>query len=164
MDSNNTPPTASSLYKTLHATAIEFVHSSDQIYGSTERMDTARIKNIRSENGFEHSFGHNHLVSTKPMMAGTQDADGFIQHMGKMQPYLKSWDTTITEIVIDETKKMAVVRASYHMLVEGASQAVENDILWFLTMDEDGEKVKKSVEFVDAAATQEIGSSIKRLM
>lgn len=164
MENNSIPPQASSIYKALHTTAIEFVRSSDQMQDSTSRMDSARIKNIRSEQGFEHAFGHNHLVSIKPMMAGTLDAEGFIQHMGKMQPYLKSWDTNITDVVIDETRKTAVVRASYHMLVREAAEAVENDIVWFLTMEEDGKKVKRSVEFVDAAASQKIGELIRVLM
>ncbi|KAF2656090.1 hypothetical protein K491DRAFT_692291 [Lophiostoma macrostomum CBS 122681] len=164
MENINIPSTASPLYKTLRATAIEFVHSSDQIYDSNGRMDETRVKKIRSEQGFEHSFGHNHLVSTKPMLAGTRDAEGFIQHMGKMQPYLQSWETTITDVVIDETRKIAVVRASYNMLVQGSSEAVENDILWFLSMEESGEKVKKSMEFVDGAASQKIGEMIRGLM
>ncbi|KAF2111084.1 hypothetical protein BDV96DRAFT_582497 [Lophiotrema nucula] len=156
MASIKAPLSASSLYQTLHATAIELVKSQEQTPERPERMDHERIRAIRSENRFEHTWGHNYLVSTRPHLSGTHDVDGFIKHVGTMLPKLESWDTDIRDVVVDEFAKRAIVRASYWMKPKGSEEPVENDIVWFLDMEEDGKRVKKSVEFVDAAATGRI--------
>jgi hypothetical protein len=152
---NPTPPSsASAFYKALHATTIEFIRAQDQDVSTPNRMDFDRIKAIRSTTGFEHSWGHNYLVSTNLPMSGTHDADSFIKHLGSMIPLLESWDTEITDIAIDELQRKAVVRGSYFMKPKGSPEAVENDLVWYLTMEEDGKKVQKSIEFLDGAAVQ----------
>lgn len=47
---------------------------------------------------------------------------------------------------------MVVARATYWMKVYGQTEAVENDLVWWLWMDADGKKVERSVEFIDAGA------------
>lgn len=44
--------------------------------------------------------------------------------------------------------------------MKGVKELVENDLLWMLEMDDAGEKVERSVEFVDDAAA----GSIKEIM
>lgn len=152
MGANNLPSTTSAIYKTLHATATEFVRANDQDLSSPTRINQERIKAIRSKIGFQHSWGHNYFASTTPTTSGVLDVEGFISHMGTMVPRLASWHTEITDIVIDEARMMAVLRGSYYMLAKGTEEPVENDLVWFLTMKEDGKTVRKSVEFIDAAA------------
>ena len=139
------PVSASPLYKTLHATGLEFVRSQNKDDAQPSRMSIDRIRAIRSSENFEHSWGHDYFVNTAPHLQGTLDIDGFVAHLNKMCPFLESWDTNITDVMVDEQQKRVVLRASYYMLVKGAEAPVENDLVWFLTMDEEGRKVKKSM-------------------
>lgn len=75
--------------------------------------------------------------------------------MQKMIPLLESWHTDVSDVVVDEAKKMVIVRASYWMKIKGEAH-VENDLIWWLCMDESGEKVKRGIEFLDAEATGRI--------
>ncbi|KAF2475877.1 uncharacterized protein BDR25DRAFT_278606 [Lindgomyces ingoldianus] len=161
MAATNLPSSASTMYKTLHSTAIEFIRSQDQDVSTPTCMNNDRIRAIRAESGFQHSWGHNYLVSTKPGLSSVLDVDGFIAHLSTMLPHLESWDTEITDIMIDELRLMAMVRGSYYMRAKGAEVVVENDLIWFLTMSEDGKKVAKSVEFIDVAASQKLKEIIK---
>jgi hypothetical protein len=73
-------------------------------------------------------------------------------HLEAMLPNLESWETTITDVTIDEVKRKVILRISFWMLAKGTDNAVENDLLWMLEMDEGGKKVKSSKEFIDVAA------------
>ncbi|KAF2443060.1 hypothetical protein P171DRAFT_474339 [Karstenula rhodostoma CBS 690.94] len=150
------PENASQLYKTLFSTATEFIRCQDRDDSQPTRMNLDRVRAIRTPN-HTHSFGHNHLVSTKPMLQGELGVDAFLAHVDKMVPKLDTWAARITDIVVDETRRMCIVRASYFMQPVGAEKAVENDVVWWLWVEEGGQKVKKAVEFVDGAATGRIG-------
>ncbi|KAF2729977.1 hypothetical protein EJ04DRAFT_515541 [Polyplosphaeria fusca] len=152
MTSVDVPSSASAFYKTLHATVMEFMTSQKQEPDMPHRLDHDRMRAIRTETGSEHSWGHNYLVRQHPQLAPLPDADAFIAHLTRMCPNLDSWETTVTDIIIDEAKKVAIVRASYYMEPKDSGEKVENDLLWYLAMNEDGTKVKKSVEFLDGAA------------
>ncbi|KAF2188646.1 hypothetical protein K469DRAFT_565198 [Zopfia rhizophila CBS 207.26] len=156
MPSPSLPPSSSPVYETLHATALEFIRSQDQDPTSASRINTDRLRAICSRNDFQHSWGHHYFTTTNPTLSNTHDVDGFIAHLNSMLPRLESWDTKISSIIIDEVEKMAVVRVSYFMLVRGANEPVENDLVWFLTMDEEGRKVIRSIEFIDAAASSKL--------
>ncbi|KAF2704277.1 hypothetical protein K504DRAFT_495012 [Pleomassaria siparia CBS 279.74] len=153
------PATASPLYKTMHATAIEFIESQTLDPTQPTRMSTSRIRAIRSPN-FTHSWGHNYHVSITPPLRGTLSVDDFIAHLESMTPRLESWDTIITDMIVDEAKLSVVVRASYHMHAKGAEEKVENDLVWFLDMEQGGKRVQKGMEFIDAMA----GARLRELM
>ncbi|KAF2013044.1 hypothetical protein BU24DRAFT_263108 [Aaosphaeria arxii CBS 175.79] len=156
------PPSASAKYKTLHATAVTFIHSADRDESLPKRFSEERIKAIRSASGFQHSCGHKGFVEATPQLAGTHDADAFIKHLEMMVPKLDSWDTTISDIFIDEHQNSVVVRASHAMGVKGTETPIEHDIVWFLTMEPDGKTVKKSIEFLDPIAGQQIREAMSR--
>ncbi|KAJ4291707.1 hypothetical protein N0V90_009602 [Kalmusia sp. IMI 367209] len=149
------PQNASDLYKNLFATATEFIRSQDQDITQPTRMNLNRVRVIRAPS-HQHLFGHNYLVSTKPPFQGVHSLEDFMAHLNAMLPSLDTWDTYITDIVVDETRKMCIVRASYFMKPVGVTDAVENDLVWWLWMDEGGEKVEKAMEFVDGLATGRI--------
>jgi hypothetical protein len=160
MTTTTPPSTASPMYKQLHATTTEFVRCLDKDPSQPTRMDHARIRAVRSETNFEHSWGHNYLVSTAPHLRGVLDANGFLKHLDTMVPRLESWNTDITDFTIDETQKKAVVRGSYYMLAKGATEPVENDLVWMLWFEDDGKRVRKSIEFIDGAASGKLKESI----
>lgn len=64
---------------------------------------------------------------------------------------------SVVDVLVDEVRKGVMVRVSYYMKAKGSEEAVENDILWILDMEErtDGKEgmwVKQSKEFVDDVA------------
>lgn len=147
---------ASKLYSTLHDTAIAFIDSTSLDSSKTNRIDESRIHAIRSSN-FTHSWGHTYLVSKTPGLSGTLDAEGFIDHVKKMTPNFDSWETDVTDVMVDEARKRVIVRASYWMQPKGAEK-VENDLIWFLDLVEvdGGWKVSNAVEFIDGIATKRL--------
>jgi hypothetical protein len=147
---------ASKLYSTLHDTAIAFIDSTSQDPNKLNRIDESRIRVIRSSN-FTHSWGHNYLVSTTPEISSTLDVEGFIGHMKRMTPSLESWETDVTDVMVDEARRRVIVRASYWIEPKGVEK-MENDLIWFLDLvEEDGEwKVSNSVEFIDGIATAKL--------
>ncbi|OAG01426.1 uncharacterized protein CC84DRAFT_1220934 [Paraphaeosphaeria sporulosa] len=155
------PDNASQLYKTLFSTATELIRCQDRDDSQPTRMNLDRVRAIRTPN-FTHSFGHNHMVSTSPMpmLQGELGIDAYLAHLNKMVPKMDTWEARITDIVVDETRRMCIVRASYFMKPFGAEKPVENDLIWWLWMEEGGEKVYKALEFLDGAATGRIGELI----
>jgi len=89
------------------------------------------------------------------------DLERYIAHLNTMLPRLESWDTRITDIAVDEMKRVCVVRGSYFIEVKGVGKAVENDIVWWLWMDGEGKLVERGMEFVDGVATGRIRELIR---
>jgi len=147
---------SSKLYSTLHDTAIAFIDSTSLDPSKINRMDESRIRAIRSSN-FTHSWGHNYAASLSPALSQTLDVDGFIKHLNGMTPKLESWESEVTDVIVDEARTKVIVRSSYWMQPKGVGkeERVENDLIWFLDLVEgDGEwKVSKSVEFIDGIAS-----------
>ncbi|KAF1976335.1 hypothetical protein BU23DRAFT_456237 [Bimuria novae-zelandiae CBS 107.79] len=149
------PESASELYKILFATAVEFIRSQDQDLNQPSRMNFDRVRAIRTSD-HRHHFGHNYCVSTKPLFQGARSVEDFLAHLNAMLPKIDTWDTDITDIAVDEPRKMCVVRASYFMKPFEVNEPVENDLVWWLWMEDGGKKVKKAMEFIDPMATGRI--------
>lgn len=147
------------MYTRLRDTAVAFIHSSD-MDPKTGQLDKDRIIAIRTAD-YRHRWGHNYFKSDKPGLNHTLDIDAFIEHLESMSPNLKSVQTKVPDIFIDETRKAATVRSSFYMTPSGADETIENDIVWLLEMDQDGEKVASAIEFIDVAAAKGIGELVK---
>jgi hypothetical protein len=149
------PISASALYKALHTAAFGFINSQTQNDNLPLRMDFDLIRTFCSPS-FQHSWGHNYAVSVSPPLQGSHSFDGFAAHLQSMLPKLQSWKADVTDIVIDEVKMKVMLRISFWMVAQGngEGEAVENDLLWVLEMEEDRERVriKGSREFVDGVA------------
>jgi hypothetical protein len=158
----STPPIPSTLYTTRQKTATKFITSLS--YSPTSPapyLNIPLILSLRTHN-YTHTFGHNYFVSTAPPLQGTHDLDGFIAHITRMTALLESWDSEIRDLCVDEAARSVVVRVGYWMKVKG-EEKVENDLIWWVWMDEEGRKVVRSVEFVDAAAGGEIKRGMERV-
>jgi hypothetical protein len=156
------PPTASSLYTTLHTTALAFIDAQTQDPSCALRMDFDRIRGVVTPD-FTHSWGHNYAVSLSPHIQGTSTFDQFISYLGTMLPRLESWETNVTDVLVDEMKRTVVLRISFMMEPKRGGEGkgdkgevVENDLVWILEMDEQGKKVRGSREFVDGVAAGRI--------
>lgn len=71
---------------------------------------------------------------------------------------LETWEAKISDVLVDEAKREVMLRISFFMRAKGVEEVVENEIVWVLGMEEQGEKeqgqwkVCWSVEFVDGVA------------
>lgn len=77
-----------------------------------------------------------------------------------MAKKLETWQIEPTSTCVDVEKHTAVVRADFSMKVRSA-EAVINDIVFWISMDESGEKVTQAIEFVDPVASAEIAERMK---
>ncbi|KAH3952016.1 hypothetical protein HBI56_148590 [Parastagonospora nodorum] len=146
------PPAGSSLdYLNLHTTALAFIDAQAQDPSQPQRMNFKRIEKICTTD-YEHSWGHNYAVSMNPRLQGTYSFSHFTKHLEAMLPNLESWETTVTDVLVDEAKMKVMLRVSFWMVPKGSQASVENDLLWMLEMNHEGRKVKKSTEFVDGIA------------
>lgn len=149
------PASASKSYHQLHTTALAFIDALAEVPDQPSRMDFERMKALCTPD-FQHSWGHTYATSLNARLQGEHSFSDFAAHLAMMLPNLDTWKVNVTDITVDEVRKKVVVRASFDMSVKGAETGVENDLLWLLQMDDTGEKVKKSVEFIDSVATGKI--------
>ncbi|KAF2172514.1 hypothetical protein M409DRAFT_17747 [Zasmidium cellare ATCC 36951] len=145
-----------SLYSTLETTAKSFVKSCNPTQPGGNTVDSALILSHTIPT-FVMDYGHSHFVSTFPPLQKALSGPEWQQHMLGMTSNLRTWDIQITDLVVDEGRKKAVVRGDFHMFVKGYEDAVVNEIILMLRMEGSGGKVEGCTEFIDAVAGQELG-------
>ncbi len=150
----------SPMYSKLRDTAVAFVHSSD-IDPQSGQLDKDRVRAIRTAD-YRHSWGHNYFKSQRPALNHTLDIEAFVSHLETMAPNLRSVETRVPDILVDEVRHSASVRSFFYMTPEGADETIENDIMWLLKMDETGDKVASAIEFIDAVAAKSIGELVQQ--
>ncbi|KAJ6476403.1 hypothetical protein C8R45DRAFT_1009896 [Mycena sanguinolenta] len=112
-----------------------------------------------------HRWGHNYLVSKNPVSLGSLDNAAFEAHLHTAGQWLDALGGEVTDIMIDEHKRKAVLRMSYFLKAKGSDETVENDLIWVLKFTDEGEVgggvdgilIKESIEFIDAAARARVG-------
>ncbi|XP_014555629.1 hypothetical protein COCVIDRAFT_61638, partial [Bipolaris victoriae FI3] len=149
------PTTASQTYKSLHATSLSFITAQSFNPSLSTRMNIPLLSSLCTPS-FTHTFGHHHAVSAAPPLQGTFSFSAFAAHLGAMVPRMESWELRVADVLVDEVQMRGVVRVSYFMKVKGGGEGhvVENDVLWVLGFEREGDEVKvcRSVEFVDGVA------------
>jgi len=145
----------SNLYAKLGATAKEFVLSTSPKTAGTNEPDAERFYATLAPE-FRMSWGHKFFVANAPPLQGSVDGEGFLKHQSSMAPKLSTWRIEVTQLCVDVEQRSAVLRGDFFMFAKGQSEHVLNDILFWIVMDEAGEKVRSAMEFVDAAASGEL--------
>lgn len=143
------------LYTKLKTTAEGFVLATSPKTPGTNNPNPDLFLSYLTPD-FSMSFGHKFFVSTRPPLQGTIDGPGFNAHQGGMATKLKTWEIVITSTCVDVKKCCVVVRADFHMHAQGSDEAVLNDIVFWIDLDERGEKVRRAIEFVDPVASAEL--------
>ena len=148
------------LYNTLKATAEKWVLSTSFAPPATS-PDKAAIRSLCTPE-YKQSWGHEHSISNNPRLGHVLDLDGFFAHLDAMTPKLDSASAQVTDVTVDERQRKVVVRARYQLSPKGAKEkAPPNDLIWVLTMNEQGTKVTSGQEFLDALAVAELGRIMK---
>lgn len=149
----------SKLYASIAETATSFVKGTDPNPAGSNKIDADRILSTRATE-CTTAFRPAYFTSTRPHLQKVLDNDGFIAHMSSMTPMLDTWAIDVREVFVDEKRLSAVVQVDYSMTPKGC-ETVKNDIVWFIRMNESGEKVVDAVEYVDAAASMAIFEMLK---
>jgi hypothetical protein len=147
-------------YDSLEKTATDWVTSTrPKTFGSND-PDYDHIRSFLAPNAILR-FGHMHFVSKAPHLQRDESPDDFVTRLKSMSPALQTWRIDIADLNVDTKKKSAVVRAVFHMQAKGDAEVIQNEILFWCQMDEDGGKILQSTEFVDPAALQALGPKLK---
>ncbi|EMC93444.1 hypothetical protein BAUCODRAFT_240547 [Baudoinia panamericana UAMH 10762] len=147
------------LYDKFADTATSFVLATSPKEAGTNKPDPERFLSLCAPN-FSQSWGHRFFIAHKPGLQGSVDAQAFLDHQAKMSAKLRTWKIDITDVIVDVRKHCAMVRGSFNMFAKGHDEPVVNDIVYKVTMDETGDKVTAAIEFIDAAATNELASQL----
>jgi ketosteroid isomerase-like protein len=150
---------STAFYDRLAETASNFVLSTSPKTPGTNEPDRERFHAFVAPS-FTHSWGHKHFVSTNPGVQGDVDANEFFNRMTKVCGGMQTWEILVREVTVDERRRTAVVRADF-MITIGENKPVVNDIVWYVTTDESGEKVVGSREFIDAIAANELAQLMR---
>lgn len=78
-----------------------------------------------------------------------------------MSAAFQTWSIDVQDVSVDTEKNSAVVRAVFHMQAKNDPEVIHNEILFWCQMDDSGEKVLRSTEFVDPAALQALAPKLK---
>jgi hypothetical protein len=126
--------------------------------GSNDPDPEAILSNLAPS--FYMDFGHKFFVSTLPQLQGKKDGEGFVSHLSGMAGSLQTWSIDITNTAVDVETKTVCLRAEFHMMPKGGEEVL-NEILFWIVMDESGEKVAHYTEFVDPVASMELAKRMK---
>ncbi|KAK3059163.1 hypothetical protein LTR09_000729 [Extremus antarcticus] len=100
-------------------------------------------------------FGHTYFVSTAPNLQGQKSGDAFITRLCGMASKMKTYTVDVTNTCVDVEQRTVVARAQL-LMVPMHAEGVTQDILFWIVLDEDAEKVVRCTEFVDPAASAEL--------
>lgn len=143
-----------SLYDKLLSTATSFLHAMRAATpGSNDASPEALRTHMHPDS--QSSFGHKFFISSSPYLSSTKGREQFVTELAQMAAGFKTWTLDITDTCIDVRKRTVVARVELGMLPARGDEVL-NDVVFWLEMDESGEKVVRSVEFLDAAATKEL--------
>lgn len=145
------PQTTASLYRKLQDTAKSWVLSTSPTVPGSNKQDYDHIRSHLAPNA-TIEWGHAHFLSTAPHLQGAKSGQEFIDRLSKTAPMLETWTIDVADTNVDVEQKSVVVRADFYMQAKDDADAVHNEILFWVYMDESGERVVKSTEFIDPIA------------
>jgi len=152
--------TDSQHYDSLSKTASDWVTSTRPQTPGSNDPNYDHILSLLVPNAILR-FGHMHFVSTAPHLQRDESPQDFVNRLKSMSPALQTWRIDVADVNVDVKKKSAVVRAVFHMQAKNDPEVIQNEILFWCQMDEDGGKIVQSTEFIDPAALQALGPKLK---
>jgi ketosteroid isomerase-like protein len=147
-------------YDLLSKTASDWVTSTSPRTAGSNDPDYNHILDLLAPNAILR-FGHLHFVSTTPHLQHDESPNDFVGRLKSMSPAFQTWSIDVADVNVDMKKRSAVVRAVFHMQAKNDTEVIQNEILFWCQMDEEGGKILQSTEFVDPAALQALGPKLK---
>lgn len=147
-------------YAILEKTAIDWVTATRPKVPGSNEPDLDHIRSQLAPHAILR-FGHLHFVSKTPHLQHDESPDDFVNRLAMMSKTFATWSIDVADVNVDVQKKSAVVRAVFHMQAKNDPEVIQNEILFWCQMSEDGRKVVQSTEFVDPVALQALGPKLK---
>ena len=147
-------------YDTLSKTASDWVTSTRPTTAGSNDPDYNRILSLLAPDAILR-FGHMHFVSSAPQLQHEESPEDFVARLKSMSPAFQTWSIDVADVNVDTKKRSAVVRAVFHMQAKNDPEVIQNEILFWCQMNESGEKIVQSTEFVDPAALQALGPKLE---
>lgn len=147
------------LYEKLVATAKGHLHTCLPMTHGSNNADPEAILSYLDPS-CRIDFGHKYFISTAPGLQGEKTGNGFVSHLTGMASSLQTWSIDVTNTSVDVEKRTVVLRTDFHMVPKGGEEVL-NDIIFWMVMDESGEKILRYTEFVDPVASAELAKRMK---
>lgn len=144
------------LYDALLSTATSFLACMRSQTSGSNDMDPDTLREFMHHDS-QSGFGHKYFTAPSPYLSAFKGRDEFIENLRGMSSGFKTWTLDIVDTNVDVRRKTVIARVELNMS-PNHGEPVLNDVVFWLTMDKSGEKVVKSIEFLDAAATNELMS------
>ncbi|EME46898.1 hypothetical protein DOTSEDRAFT_70748 [Dothistroma septosporum NZE10] len=151
-------PAEGDLYQKLATTAKGFIESTNAATPRDNNPNYELIKSYAAPH-FRIDWGPKLFAQSSPVLGEAKDIDGFLNHIRSMSVNLSTWAVLIQDLSVDTRRRTVVARADFWMLPNG-SEKVCNDIVFFMKMDQTGEKIIDCTEYVDPEASRIIKDRI----
>lgn len=149
-------------YNRLSETAKAFISALEPQPVGSNNFDEAAIFALLDQEQFRLDWGHSFFISTMEHLQGEKTAEAFVQHLLGMGKALQTWKIDITNTCVDASNKSVVVRANFYMYPQNSGgDSVLNDIIFWMTMNQGGDKLVRCTEFVDPVASAELAKRMK---
>lgn len=146
------------MYDKLAATAKGFIEATNAATPRDNDPDYDLIRSFAAPH-FRIEWVPKLFAQSSPVLGDPKDIDGFCSHIRGMAANLSTWAILVQDLFVDVKRRTVVARADFWMLPRG-SDKVCNDIVFFIKMDQNGEKVVDCTEYVDPEASKQIRDRI----
>lgn len=145
--------------------ASKRLETAEKFIGQFETLDSAMLESVLAEN-HKHEFAPASLNPPGPF-----DKKGMIEHTGRLRNIMSGFPVTVKEIIDSESSKEVTIWASSRahfrdeVKDDGVSEeewAFKGEYVFMLFMDETGEKIVRTVEFLDSEATNRLRGLMHR--
>lgn len=151
-------PSIDDLYDQLATTAKGFIESTNAATPRDNNPDYDLIRSYAAPH-FRIEWAPKLFARSSPVLREAKDIDGFLSHIKTMSANLSTWAILIQDLFVDTRRRSVVARADFWMLPNGGEK-VCNDIVFFMKMDQSGEKIVDCTEYVDPEASKVIRDRI----
>ncbi|KAJ9644416.1 uncharacterized protein PV06_06347 [Exophiala oligosperma] len=147
----------SDLATTLRTTAGRYI-------SAFETLDADLFASLQSPKEYRHTFGP---ASVNP--PGPQDGAHFAQHIRDLQGIMRGFPVYAQSTWVNEPQRQVIVHATSETWFRDeykdsgdAEWLYHGEYIFFLDMDETGQKITKVFEFLDSKGTEVLRGLMKR--
>ncbi|KAK4504548.1 hypothetical protein PRZ48_005464 [Zasmidium cellare] len=146
------------MYDKLAATAKGFIEATNAATPRDNNPDYDLIRSFAAPH-FRIEWAPKLFAKSSPVLGDARDIEGFCSHIRGMSANLSTWAILVQDTFVDVKRRTVIARADFWMLPNGGDK-VCNDIVFFIKMDQSGEKIIDCTEYVDPHASQQIRDQI----
>lgn len=146
----------SALYNAIYRTAV--------LVAQADETDALPPVITRRTPDAVHYWGHRAYVASRAPVLKRMNNDEFLAYIAGHPDVVDKMTSTVHEILVDEVKRSATLCMSFFLHVRGRPQPIEQDMIWLIDTDETGERITRTVEYVDAVAAGSLADAFARAL